>query len=139
MRSTLFAVLFLMVSLLVVSSPLLAHHGAAGYDLTKQTVLKATITEFIWSNPHSEVYFDVKDDKGNVQHWIIEAPPPTMLVERGWNRKSLKAGDVVTLYVSAAKNGSPSGRIVKAVLANGDDLWAFPPPELFEKLTTPQK
>jgi Family of unknown function (DUF6152) len=139
MRNRWLPVLGLVVASVVSSRPLLAHHGAAGYDNSKQTTVKATITDFIWANPHCEVKFDATDDKGTVQHWTIEAPPPTMLVERGWTRRSLKAGDVVTIYLNAAKNGSTSGIMRKAVLANGEDLWAYPPPDILEKLTTPQK
>ena len=136
MRSKLFLGFTLTAAFLAISSPVAAHHGAAGYDNSKLTVLKATITGFSWTNPHCEIDFDTTDDKGTAQHWTIEAPPPTMLVERGWNRKSLKPGDVVTMSLNAAKNGSHSGIMRKAVLANGEDLWAYPPPEILEKLTT---
>ena len=139
MRGRLTAIPLLALAFLVVPGALRAHHGAAGYDNSKLTTLKATITNFTWSNPHCEIDFDTTDDKGTLQHWIIEAPPPTMLVERGWNRKSLKSGDVVMMSLNAAKNGSHSGIMRKAVLANGEDLWAYPPPELLEKLTTGQK
>jgi hypothetical protein len=113
-----------------------AHHGAAGYDNTKMTVLAATITEFIWKNPHSEVRFDAAGENGEVKHWAIEAPPPTMLVERGWNKAALKPGDKVTLHFNAARNGATAGILRKVVLPSGEDLWAYPPPELVEKLTT---
>jgi len=136
MRSKLFVGFILTAAFLAVSSPVVAHHGAAGYDNSKLTVLKATIKGFFWTNPHCEIDFDATDDKGTPQHWTIEAPPPTMLVERGWNRKSLKPGDVVTMSLNAAKNGSHSGIMRKAVLANGEDLWAYPPPDILEKLTT---
>jgi len=139
MQSKILAILVLAGALLLVSSPLAAHHGAAGYDNSKLTVLKATITDFTWTNPHCEIKFDAMDENGNVKHWDIEAPPPTMLVERGWNRKSLKAGDVVMMSFNAAKNGSTSGIMRKAVLANGEDLWAYPPPDILEKLTTQPK
>jgi hypothetical protein len=137
MRSKLFVGLILTAAFLAISSPVVAHHGAAGYDNSKLTLLKATITGFSWTNPHCEIDFDTTDDKGTPQHWTIEAPPPTMLVERGWNRKSLKPGDVVMMSLNAAKNGSHSGIMRKAVLANGEDLWAYPPPDILEKLTTP--
>ncbi len=126
----------LALGLSAISTPLLAHHGASGYDNSKMTVLKATITEFVWMNPHSQVKFDTTDDKGVVTHWNIEAPPPTMLTERGWNKASLKAGWVVTMHLNAAQNGTPVGIMRKAVLPNGQDLWAYPPPDLIEKLTT---
>ena len=122
--------------LAAMSSSLVAHHGASGYDNTKMTILKATVTEFVWMNPHSQVKFDTVDDKGVVTHWNIEAPPPTMLTERGWNRASLKPGWVVMMHFNAAMNGTPVGIMRKAVLPSGDDLWAYPPPELVEKLTT---
>ena len=128
--------IFLIVGVWLIATPLIAHHGASGYDNTKMTILKATITEFVWRNPHSEVRFDAMDDKGNVQRWAIEAPPPTMLVERGWTRRSLKPGDQVTLHFNAAQNGAQAGILRKAVLPNGEDLWAYPPAELIQKLTT---
>lgn len=124
------------IGLLVTSIPLAAHHGASGYDNTKMTIAKATITEFVWMSPHSQIKFDIVDEKGVVTHWNIEAPPPTMLTERGWNRSSLKAGWVVMMHFNAARNGTPVGIMRKAVLPNGEDLWAYPPPEVMQKLTT---
>src|SRR5436190_23787962 len=59
----------LVMAFLSVASPGFAHHGASGYDSTKMTILKATITEFVWMNPHSQVKFDTTDDKGVVTHW----------------------------------------------------------------------
>jgi Family of unknown function (DUF6152) len=139
MRNKAVVLAVLSAALLSVSGSALAHHGAAGYDNSKLTVLKATITSFLWTNPHCEVQFDAPDDQGVVQHWNIEAPPPTMLVERGWNKKSLQPGDMVTMSFNAAKNGSHSGIMRKAVMANGDDLWAYPPPDVLEKIQTRQK
>lgn len=130
------AVIVMAVGLLVMSHPVVAHHGSAGYDNTKMTIAKATITAWVFRNPHSEVRFDVTDDTGEVKHWAIEAPPPVMLVERGWTNRSLKPGDVVTLHFNAARNGALAGILRKVVLPNGEDLWAYPPPELIEKLTT---
>ena len=139
MRPRTLAVIVISLGLAAASVPLSAHHGASGYDNSKMTILKATLTEFVWMAPHSQVKFDTVDDKGVVTHWNIEAPPPTMLTERGWNRSSLKVGWVVTMHFNAAKNGAPVGIMRKAVLPNGEDLWAYPPPDVFEKLTTAPK
>lgn len=134
------ALLFIPVAAaLLLSATVSAHHGAAGYDSTKITVLKGTITEWIWRNPHSEVHFDVTDDKGEVRHWSVEAPPPTMLTERGWTKASLKVGENLTFQINAAMNGSPVGILRKVVLANGQDLWAYPPADLLLELTTGAK
>jgi hypothetical protein len=82
----------------LLSQPVLAHHGAAGYDMEKAVTLKATITDFEWTNPHSQIYFDVTDDKGKVAHWVAETEPPAVMMERGWAKRSLKPGDQVTVY-----------------------------------------
>lgn len=128
--------LLTVLGLLAASSAVLGHHGASGYDNSKMTVLKATITEFVWMNPHSQVKFDTVDEKGEIRHWNIEAPPPTMLTERGWTKSSLKPGWVVMMHFNAAQNGAPVGIMRKAVLPNGQDLWAYPPADLIEQLTT---
>jgi hypothetical protein len=116
-----FAPLVVMIAvLLAISSPSFAHHGAAAYDMSKPIVLKdAVITQFAWINPHPLIKADYKDEKGNVQHWIMEmgSTPASQLI--GWTRTSLKAGDVVTLYLWQAKTGLPVGRFNKVVLADG--------------------
>jgi hypothetical protein len=101
-------------------APLLAHHGAAAYDMTKPVVMKnATVTKYLWANPHALVYFDVKDENGNVTHWSSEIGSPAAVGLLGWNRTSLKPGDVVTIYVFTAKNGNHVGRLNKLIFADG--------------------
>ena len=102
-----------------------AHHGAAGlYDMTKSVMMKGTITKFEWTNPHNQIYFDVKDDKGNVVHWIVATEPPQVMLERGWTRRSLKEGDQVTVYAFIASNGAPVGNLQRIVLPDGKELTA---------------
>jgi hypothetical protein len=107
-----------------------AHHGNAGYDMRRMTVIqKATITEVEWGNPHCQIHFDATDERGNVKHWIVEAPPPADLAERTWTRKALNAGDEVTVYLHAAKNGVPVGIIQRVILPSGNILRAYPDPK----------
>lgn len=122
MRHGIFAAFILAAVFLMLSSPLSAHHGTSGYDMDKDTVLKGTITQFDWTNPHGEIHFDALDANGAAQGWIVECGPPSRLVETGWTRHSLASGDHVTLYFHAAKNGSPRGILVKVVLENGTVL-----------------
>lgn len=108
--------------LLLLAAPVFSHHGNAAYDLDKPITLKGTITEFAWSNPHVQIYFDVKDAKGKVIHWAAETVSPGMLVRQGWTKDALKAGDEITITVGPAKNGSAIGYALKIVLANGKEL-----------------
>ncbi len=109
---------------LLLSRPILAHHGAAGYDMGKVVTMKGVITDFEWTNPHSQIYFDVTDDKGKVSHWVAETEPPAVMLERGWVRRSLKAGDQVTVYCYVAKNGATTSILQKIVLPDGKELSA---------------
>ena len=115
------------LGLLLVSIPALAHHGTNLYDMTKTTSLKGTITKFEWGNPHNQIYFDVTDDKGAVEHWNVETEPPAVMSERGWTRKALNPGDRITVYLNAAKNGATVGILQKVVLDNGKELTARDP------------
>jgi hypothetical protein len=99
-----------------------AHHGLSAYDEKNPVTLKGTVTEFEWSNPHSQIYFDVKDDKGNVTHWACETLGPARLLRAGWSRHSLNPGDQITISLIAAKNGAPVGFLRKLVLADGTEL-----------------
>jgi hypothetical protein len=111
---------------LAVSAPLSAHHGAAGYDMEKQLNMKASVTEWIWANPHCFLKYDTTDDKGNVAHWAVEVSNPTDMVKRGWSRNSLKPGDEVTVTVRPAKNGETVGQLLKVVLPSGQTLIGWP-------------
>lgn len=110
---------------LVAIQPVLAHHGAANlYDTSKAVMLKGTITKFEWTNPHNQIFFDVRDAGGKVVSWIAATEPPQVMLERGWTRRSLKAGDEVTVYIFAATNGAPVGNLQRIVLADGRELTA---------------
>jgi hypothetical protein len=108
--------------LLMVSGQTFAHHGTAMYDATHLTTLTGTVTGFEFSNPHVEIYFDVKDDKGKLEKWSAEAASLTMLARDGWNRSSLKPGDQITVYGHRAKNGSNAMRLQKIRMPNGQEL-----------------
>ena len=113
----------LVVCFLIACIPLLAHHGGNNYDTSKPVVLKnATVTKWNWINPHVIVQVDVKDAKGNVEHWAAEASSPSTLQLKGWSEASFKPGDVVTIYLYQAKTGRPVGRLNRIVLADGTEL-----------------
>lgn len=112
---------------LFVSVSVSAHHGAAGFDVDKELTLKGTVTEWIWSNPHCLLKFDVTDDAGNVTHWAAEGSNPVGMVERGWTKQILKPGDKISLTVRPAKNGAPVGQLLKLVLPDGQNLVGWPP------------
>ena len=109
-------------ALVLISVPLSAHHGNAAYDEKNPITIKGTVTEFAWTNPHVQIYLDVKDDKGNVAHWSVETYSPGKLVRAGWTKESVKVGDQVSINLVPARNGAPVGFLHKLVLPNGKVL-----------------
>jgi hypothetical protein len=123
MRNKLAGVFVVGVILLVLSVSLLAHHGTASFD-DKTITLKGTVTEWVWSNPHCFLKFDVKNESGNVAHWAVETQAPSTMVQWGWARTSFKAGDEVTVTLQPVKNGAPIGSTRTVTFADGTVLVA---------------
>ena len=110
---------------LAIAVQLPAHHGAAGYDMEKQLVMKATVTDWLWANPHCFLRYDTTDDKGEIAHWTVEVSNPVDMTKRGWSKHSLNPGDQVTVTVRPARNGAPIGQLLKVVLPNGQTLMGW--------------
>jgi len=115
-------VLIAVAAALILGIPLWAHHGNAAYDTDNPITIRGTVTEFSWTNPHVQIYLDVKDGKGNVVHWSVETYSPGKLVRAGWSKESVKAGDVVSINLIPAKSGAPVGFLHKLVLPDGKEL-----------------
>jgi hypothetical protein len=108
---------------LVVSAPVLAHHGETNYDTEKLVSVKATVTDFQFINPHVQIFLDATNDKGETEKWTCEARSPAMLVRNGdWDKNTLKPGDVITAIGFQSKNGAKILRLKKIVLSNGKEL-----------------
>ena len=117
-----------LLAVLFSAGALFAHHGNSAYDETARVPIKGTVTEFIWTNPHSQIYLDVKDSSGKVINWGVETNSPGILSRAGWTRRALKAGDQITIIVCPAKNGQPVAYAgsgdpgTKVIFADGREL-----------------
>jgi hypothetical protein len=121
MRTHLSFALTALAGVLLFTTGVVAHHGAASlYDVNKEQTVRATITEFIWTNPHVEVGIASVEDKS--QRWLLELGSPPNISARGWTAKSLKPGDVVTVTFNPGLRGMRIGRLVKIVLPSGKEL-----------------
>jgi hypothetical protein len=110
-------------SALLISAPIFAHHGETNYDTDKLVSVKATVTDFQFINPHVQIYLEAKNDKGEMEKWTCEARSPAMLVRNGgWDKTTLKTGDVITATGFRAKNGTNILRLKEIVLADGTKL-----------------
>jgi hypothetical protein len=109
--------------LLSISGAAYAHHGfVSWFDMGRSVTVKGTVTSFDWTNPHSYIYFDVKDEKGTTQKWSAELGAVAMLARAGWKKDTVKPGDEITLIGNPAKDGKPLMHLDKIVFANGQEL-----------------
>jgi len=122
MKEKLIVSFVIVVSLLLADGLVLAHHGTAAYDDRITELKQVTVTKFLWGNPHSLIDFDVKNANGGVVHWTCETAAPQALRLIGWSKASIGPGDMITIFLYVAKNGSPVGRLNKIVRADGTEL-----------------
>ena len=122
MKTKLAAIFALAAGLLMISVPAFAHHGGSEYDQENPVTMKGTVTEFNWSNPHCQIYLDVKDKSGKVVNWGIETLAPAVLKRAGWSPHTLQPGEEITVTIAPSKRGTPIGMIRKIILATGEEL-----------------
>jgi len=117
---------FIAVGLLMAALTLFAHHGTqVAYQVDKTITLKGTITEWAFAYPHPQIYFDVKDDGGNVQHWAAELlPTPIMMrnMKVGWNKDTMKPGDEIVLTANPSKSAGSTVCLARKLTVNGKEM-----------------
>ena len=117
MRLTYFA---LLAGTVITSVTLFAHHGTGvAYETDKTVTVKGTVTEWIWTNPHCGLLFDVTDDKGTVEHWGAELGNPHQESGAGFRKDVFKFGDKVTVTGHPARSGAPRLTLSRVVLPDG--------------------
>jgi hypothetical protein len=116
------------MALLVASAPGSAHHAfAAEYDAKNPVTLTGIVTKIQWTNPHAHFFVSVKDEGGVTTLWDFELGSPNGLMRRGWNRNSLKPGDMITAMGYPAKDHSKLASARSVTLADGHKIFAGTP------------
>jgi Family of unknown function (DUF6152) len=106
------------------SSVIIAHHGTSGvYDYTQRITTKATVTKYVWANPHVQIHFTLKNDKGEDQTWGVETVSPGNALGNGWTKDTFKAGDQLLVSFIPAKGDRFFGNCPQIVfVADGKRL-----------------
>jgi len=101
-----------------------AHHAWA-VDTTRSITVKGTVTGVDWSNPHIQIFVDTKDSNGNVEKWTVGGPSPSRMAGNGWDKNTLKAGDVITAVGQRATDSPNLLKTQKVVLSSGKEMVAY--------------
>ena len=111
---------------LMTTVPALAHHSSAPfYDATKKVEAQGPVTRFLFKNPHSFLYFEATDDKGQKAEWQIELGPAASLTRTGWTPETLKAGTIIKASGQPSRaEGSHGMCCAKITRADGSPIVA---------------
>ena len=105
--------------------PLIAHHSlSAEFDTDRTVTISGVIAEMRWTNPHSWLYVNVKDARGQVSKWAIEFASPNSLYRRGWRRDDLPSNLAVTVNGYPNRDKSQTISAIDVKLPDGRTLFA---------------
>lgn len=98
-------VVCVLVTGLILASPVLGHHSDAGLDRSSVVALEGIVTGFSWRNPH--VYFTIEtiERGGERIEWELQTVAIPILVRSGWMSESIVKGDRVFVRGHPALDG----------------------------------
>jgi hypothetical protein len=112
----------LVAGLVVSAGMAVAHHSDAVYDMTRLKVVKGTVTEHQFINPHQIIKMKAKNADGTVTPWILVGAAVSATRASGWTKDTLKTGDEVTAFGFAYRDGKPNMTWMRIITADGKML-----------------
>ncbi|HKE86847.1 MAG TPA: DUF6152 family protein [Vicinamibacterales bacterium] len=101
-----------------------AHHSWP-VNMAKLVTVKGTVVEFAWENPHPMITLDVRTDDGKVEKWTVGGPAISRMEANGWNKSTVKPGDVITGIGYQFTDGQKIVRLERIVFADGKELRLY--------------
>jgi Family of unknown function (DUF6152) len=98
-----------------------AHHSVSNFNFEVDTTVSGTVKYFSFTNPHSFIDIETKDDKGAVVLWKVFATSKVVLQRYGWSPSSVKPNDVITVTGHPDKNRPQEMYLTKIKFANGTE------------------
>jgi Family of unknown function (DUF6152) len=110
----------------LIAPPVGAHHSTAMFDFAKVVEMQGTIKSFQWTNPHTWTVVTVDGEATVAGDYGLEGMSPNYLSRNGWSKRTLNAGDKVTLNVHPLKDGRKGGFMVSVKLPDGSVHYNLP-------------
>ena len=112
------------VAAFATASPLLAHHSWP-VNTSRAVTVTGTVTGYDWGNPHVMIGLDVRAQDGTIEKWSVGGPSTTRMEGNGWDKNTLKAGDVITASGYQFSDGQRILRLDKIVMASGKEMFLY--------------
>jgi hypothetical protein len=91
-------------TIVVLAVPAIAHHSAAAFDTTKEMKVTGTVKVYTFKNPHVYMTVEVKRPDGSTNLVEVEAGAASVLNPLGFNKDSVKVGEMVTITGNPGRN-----------------------------------
>jgi hypothetical protein len=104
--------------------PLSAHHSWP-VSREKLVTVKGPVMQFEWSNPHPMITLEVRTDDGKVEKWLVGGPAINRMEANGWNKSTVKVGDVITGTGYQFSDGQKIIRLERIVLPDGKEMRLY--------------
>ena len=115
-------VLFMSLAILIISGRAFAHHSDSVFDQERMITITGTVTKFVFANPHTQIYLNVTDAKGNVVEWTVTGGALGSMKKVGWTHNTIKPGEVVTINGFQYWDQRPIMIHVTLTRANGEEI-----------------
>lgn len=102
--------------------PAWAHHGAGTFELNKSVTFTGTLTRLELVNPHSWLYFEVKEADGKVSKHRCEMRSAHTLRRSGWTKDLFPVGQRVTIEAAPDRADPASCYLNTILFANGSRM-----------------
>ncbi len=92
---------------LALAVPAWAHHSHGNYENDESVDLEGVVTEVHLINPHSWVFMEVTDDRGQKTEWGLEASARGVLERIGVTYDYIGPGDAIKVRCHPLRGGDP--------------------------------
>jgi Family of unknown function (DUF6152) len=113
------------------SSPAIAHHSFAMYDMQKSQSMTGKLTRFIPGGNHAQLVFEVLGDDGKplmkdgkVVVWGVETGSAANIARNGITVESFPLGTIIGVTLHPLRDGRPFGAVGGAIIHCGTTMPA---------------
>jgi hypothetical protein len=92
------------------------------FDMQKEVKLEGTVGEYQWTNPHIWIQLLVTDAGGHETEWAIECNSISTMSRVGWTRRTLQAGDKISVVIHPLKTRDETGGALVSAVVNSRTL-----------------
>jgi hypothetical protein len=112
------------IGLVSLTMPVLAHHSWP-VNMDKLVTVKGMVMAFAWENPHPMITLEVRTDDGKTETWQVGGPAINRMEANGWNKGTLKPGDMITGTGYQFSDGQKIIRLERIVMADGKEFRLY--------------